>query len=77
MKIYALHDAHGAILAAVDLDAEAKHPKKLGSLRPIVGHGHHAGEFEVPHSHAHLDLKGVSEAMRVDVGAKKLVPRAR
>jgi hypothetical protein len=65
MKIRALYDHEGKILAAVHLDraGASTHPHP----EPGPGKGQSLGDFTVPPSHAHLPFEEACARLRVKV----------
>jgi hypothetical protein len=70
MKIHALYDKSGRILAAVNLDGEAKSPA-TPRVRPVPKKkGHKAADFDVPVEHSHGEFLEVVSRLRVDTKGK-------
>lgn len=69
MRITALYDAHGRILAAAEVDDEH------GGPVPVPTEGTEVDTFEVPENAARLRLDEICISHRVDVGAKQLRER--
>ena len=67
MKIVALHNKSGEILAAVHLTPNYTGP------RPVAGKGTQIVELEVPQSHASIGLFEICKNLRVDSKNNKLV----
>jgi hypothetical protein len=76
MKIHAVYDRNGKILAAVSIDATSK-LKIGGALRPVPKAEQHAADLEVPPEHSRLGLVELCRALKVEgtAGAAKLVPK--
>ncbi len=72
MKIVALYNVEGHILAAVVDDDNHKGPK----LRPVASHGTTLGTFEVPETAVKLPLGEVCANYKIDVGGKRLVAKS-
>ncbi|MET0305389.1 MAG: hypothetical protein ABW196_04065 [Solirubrobacterales bacterium] len=66
MRIAALYDAHGRILAAAEVDDEH------GGPMPVPSEGTEVDTFDVPENGARLRLDEICTGYRVDVGAKQL-----
>jgi hypothetical protein len=71
MKIVALYNAEGRILAAVVDDDHHKGPK----LRPVASHGNALGAFEVPEPARKHSLSEICASHKIDVGGKRLVAK--
>jgi hypothetical protein len=71
MKILALYNAEGHILAAVIEDDNHKGPK----LRPVAPHGATLGTFEVPEQARKHSLSEICANHKIDVGGKRLVAK--
>ena len=69
MKLQVLHDAKGAILAAVDLDSRHDGPMPRLSAR----RGQKILEVDVPAEHGKSDLATVCTTLRVDAKRRTLV----
>jgi hypothetical protein len=70
MKIIALHDEKGAILAAVEVDsASSGGPVPV----PVAAPGTSVDTFDVPASVHGYSLEEVCTQFRVDVGSKRLI----
>lgn len=69
MRITALYDAHGRILAAAEVD------DKRGGPVPVPSEGTEVDTFEVPEDGARLRLDEICTSYRIDVGAKQLRER--
>ena len=69
MRIHAVYDHSGKILAAISIDANehATSAAKLGgALRPVPKPGQFAADLEVPHEHTHLELAELCRALKVE-----------
>jgi hypothetical protein len=66
MKITALYDGDGHILAAVVDNGEYDIP------RPVAGEGQKSGTFEVPQSAETLSLEQICTTFRVDPTSNRL-----
>ncbi|HEV7562595.1 MAG TPA: hypothetical protein VGO24_03755 [Solirubrobacterales bacterium] len=66
MRIAALYDAHGRILAAAPIDEER------GGPVPVATEGTEVHTFEVPENAARMRLDEICTSFRVDVGARQL-----
>jgi hypothetical protein len=71
MKIVALYNAEGHILAAVVDDDHHKGPK----LRPVPPPGATLGTFEVPEPARKHTLSEICANHKIDVGGKRLVAK--
>jgi hypothetical protein len=71
MKILALYNAEGHILAAVVDDGHHKGTK----LRPVAPPGATLGTFEVPEQARHNTLSEICANHKIDVGGKRLVAK--
>jgi hypothetical protein len=67
MKITALYDADGLILAAVESTGRYDHPV------PVASEGTEVGTFDVPTEAAESRLDEICLSHRVDVGSQRLV----
>jgi hypothetical protein len=67
MKITALYDAKGVILAAVEYTGRYDHPI------PVASKGNKVGTFDVPPSAAKSRLDEICTSFRVDDGLQSLV----
>lgn len=67
MKITALYNANGVILAAVEHTGRYDHPV------PVASEGNKVGTFDVPPSAAKSRLDEICTSFRVDVGSQRLV----
>jgi hypothetical protein len=67
MKLIALHDESGKILAAARFTDDYKGPV------PAAGEGTSVVEVDVPQAHAKLDLAAICTRLRVDTRTSKLV----
>jgi hypothetical protein len=67
MKLIALHDKTGKILAAARLTDDYKGPV------PVAGKGHTLVKLEIPQEHTKLDLVSICTKLRVDARTAKLV----
>ena len=72
MKIVALHNAEGHILAAVIEDDDHKGPK----LRPVPPPGATLGTFEVPEPARKHTLSEICANHKIDVSGKRLVAKS-
>ena len=66
MRILAVYDSTGRILAAAEIDADYAGPV------PVAGDGHETGEFDVPESARDLDFAAVCTRMRVNPEQRRL-----
>jgi hypothetical protein len=66
MKIVAVYNGQGVILAAVVVDGQYKGPV------PVAGDGHKSGTFEVSGTGA-MGLDEVAKTFRVDLASQRLV----
>lgn len=71
MRLRALYDDHGVVIAATLFDPEDDH-----GLRPVATDGGQVGEFEVPDEHRDLGLDELCRMLRVDAEAASLVRAA-
>jgi hypothetical protein len=69
MKIIAVYDNEGRILAAVMDDGKYRGP------RPVPAEGTHGGTFEVPASVHSLSLEEICTTFRVDPKSKTLAKK--
>ncbi len=69
MKLIALHDDSGTILAAASLTDDYKGPI------PVAGNGTRVVEVAVPQEHSRLDLAAICTQLRVDIRTRQLVER--
>jgi len=67
MKLVALHDKRGKIVAAARVTDDHKGPL------PVAGKGHTLVKLEIPQEHAKLDLVSMCTKLRVDARTSKLV----
>ena len=67
MKITALYDRDGLILAAAESTGQYDDPV------PVASDGNEVGTFDVPSSAAQLGLVEICTSLRVDVSSKRLV----
>jgi hypothetical protein len=67
MKILAIYDSDGNIVAAVRTEAGYDGPV------PVPGEGHGSGEFDVPASARELDFHEMCTTFRVDTTERRLV----
>jgi hypothetical protein len=67
MKLIALHDKSGKILAAVRHTADYKGPV------PVAGKGTTLAKLEIPEAHYKLNLAELCTKLRVDTRSSKLV----
>jgi hypothetical protein len=67
MKIMALHNSKGRILAAVVIDGQYNGPIPVASANTAVG------TFEVPASFSRLPLDEIAKNLRVDARLGRLV----
>jgi hypothetical protein len=67
MKITALYDADGLILAAVESTGRYDHPV------PVASEGAEVRTFDVPREAAESRLDEICLSHRVDVGSQRLV----
>lgn len=67
MKLTALYDPGGVILAAVAGTGRHDDPATAAS------EGHEVGTFELPPSAAHLNLDEICHAFRVDIASQQLI----
>lgn len=72
MKIVALYNAEGRILAAVVDNDHHKGPK----LRPVASRGNTLGTFEVPEPARKHSLSEICASHKIDVGAKRSVAKS-
>ena len=72
MKIVALYNAEGRILAAVVDNDHHKGPK----LRPVASDGNTLGTFEVPEPARKQTLSEICANHKIDVGGKRLVAKS-
>lgn len=70
MRLAALYDPRGSIVAAVVVVAGEDGP------RPVPTHDLRLHEFEIPESHRSLRLDEMCRRLRVDVRSKRLVDPA-
>jgi len=73
MKITALYNAGGAILAAVAIDDSYDGPVVV----PVASRGTKVGVFDVPESVSKLRLDEICTSLRVDVRSQRLVDAKR
>jgi hypothetical protein len=79
MKIHAVYDSTGKILAAVQIGEDEgpifSNAKSVGRLRPVPQAGQYAADLDVPTDYAKLGFVGVCEKLKVEHGpAPKLKP---
>lgn len=61
MRLYAVYDQSGNIVAAVRLDStDSSRP------RPVAKKGHSAAELEVPQEHTNLGFADICQRFKVD-----------
>jgi hypothetical protein len=71
MKIHALYNKQGKILAAVSIDPRKPTDRKSlikGSLRPVPKTGQFAADLDVPNEHSHLPLAELCQTFEVEHG---------
>ena len=71
MKIEAVHDATGVIVAAIAFANDDDSPRP----RPLADDGQAVGVFDVPDEHANTPLDVLCTTLRVDVRRGTLVDR--
>ncbi|MEU9602875.1 hypothetical protein [Streptomyces sp. NPDC048057] len=69
MKLTALYDADGKILAAVEATGRDDHPVPVATED-----GTEVGTFDVPEGVSGSSLYDICTTLRVDAGAARLVP---
>ena len=69
MKIIALHNKRGQILAAVHLTPNYKGP------RPVASKDTSVAELDVPQQHAAIGLVEICKRLQVDIKSNKLTER--
>jgi len=72
MKITALYNSRGAILAAAPVDDAYSGPGRRGPV-PVAARGAKVGVFDVPESLTKRPLDEVCRSLKVDVRSKRLV----
>ena len=65
MRIRALYDNNGKILAAVDLDAAAKAPHAYPQPQARAERGHAVQDFLIPEEYGHLSVAQACGQLRV------------
>jgi hypothetical protein len=73
MKLEAVFDGNGVILAAIAFDPEDSRPRP----RPVASDGNSLGEFDVPPEHINVPLDELCLRLRVDVDSGRLVDRSK
>ncbi|MFZ0013254.1 MAG: hypothetical protein WAL25_03975 [Acidimicrobiia bacterium] len=69
MRIEAVHDASGVIVAAIEVPAEGDpYP------RPVAGDGQSVDLFDIPEEFGDLSLEVICTSVLVDAKRKLLVP---
>jgi len=72
MKITALYNSRGAILAAAPVDDAYSGPGRRGPV-PVAARGAKVGVFDVPESLTKRPLDEVCRSLKVDVRSRRLI----
>jgi hypothetical protein len=70
MRLCALYDRTGQILAAVRLDDELKADGLVKGPRPLPQRGQKVAEIDVPEEFRHLSFRDACLSLKVDIKAK-------